>query len=171
MIASSLPFGEYISSKTSNANRNLGLILRTFTFMDKEMFLNLYKSLVRPHLEYAISVWSPLYIYKKRCDSYETVQRRAPRSLSSLKNKTCTDRLKFLGFPTLEYGRDRADMTQVYKVMNDIDKIDRNKMFTMADYTGTRGHPLKISIRRFTIFVEISLAIELPMCGMIFLSM
>ena len=43
--------------------------------MDKEMFLNLYKSIVRPHLEYAVTVCSP--IYKKDMIAIENVQRRA----------------------------------------------------------------------------------------------
>ena len=47
-----LNFSEHISSKINKANRNLGLIFRTFTYMDKEMFLNLYKSIVLPHVEY-----------------------------------------------------------------------------------------------------------------------
>ena len=37
IIDTSLSFGENISSKISTANRNLGLIFRTFTFMDKVM--------------------------------------------------------------------------------------------------------------------------------------
>ena len=32
------------------ANRNLGTIKRTFSYLDKAMFLNLYKALVRPLL-------------------------------------------------------------------------------------------------------------------------
>ena len=56
IIDKSLSFGEHVSSKISIANTNLGLIFRTFTFMDKDMFLNLYKSLVRPYLEDATSV-------------------------------------------------------------------------------------------------------------------
>jgi len=44
----------------------------------------LYKSLVRPHLEYANSVWSP---YKKGdVEAIEKVQRRATKLLISLKN-------------------------------------------------------------------------------------
>ena len=53
-----MKFGEHISSKVSKANQILGLIFRTFTYMDRKMFLNLYKSLVRPHVEYATSIWS-----------------------------------------------------------------------------------------------------------------
>ena len=50
----------------------------------------------------------------------------------------------FFGLPTLEYSRDRANMIQAYKIMNNIDndKIDK-KMFTMADYIGTRCHWIK----------------------------
>ena len=46
-----LKFTEHIISKVNKANRNVGLIFRTFTFMDKDMFLNLFKSVVRPHFQ------------------------------------------------------------------------------------------------------------------------
>ena len=50
-IDEKLNFREHITKKVNIANRNLGLIFRSFTYMDKEMFLNLYKSMVRPHIE------------------------------------------------------------------------------------------------------------------------
>ena len=61
IVDQALNFSEHINSKVNKANRNLGMIFRTFTYMDKEIFLNLYKSVVRPHLEYAVTVCSPLY--------------------------------------------------------------------------------------------------------------
>ena len=115
-IDKSLSFGEKISSKIFIANRNLGLIFRTFTITDKDMFLNLTKSLVGPHLEYATSVWSPLY--KKDTIAIENIQRRDTRLLPNFKGKTYPERLKSLGLPSLEYGRDRTDTVQVYKIMN-----------------------------------------------------
>ena len=63
-IDDKLKFREHITQKVNIANRNLGIIFRTFSYMDKYMFLNLYKTLVRPHLEYATQIWS--LIYKKR---------------------------------------------------------------------------------------------------------
>ena len=50
----------------------LGLIKRSFSFMDKEMFLPLYKALIRPHLEYATVVWSPflkkdIFLMNREC--------------------------------------------------------------------------------------------------------
>ena len=60
-IDDKLKFREHITQKVNIAIRNLGIIFRTFSYMDKEMFLNLYKSKVRPHLEYATQIWSPIY--------------------------------------------------------------------------------------------------------------
>ena len=62
IIDKDLKFTEHINSKIKIANTNVGLIFRTFTYLDKDMFLNLYKLLVRP--QYASPVWSP--VYKKR---------------------------------------------------------------------------------------------------------
>ena len=49
-----LLFREHVVKKVALANRNLGMIFKSFTYTDREMFLNLYKSLVR--LEYATHV-------------------------------------------------------------------------------------------------------------------
>ena len=64
-IDSKLKFQTHISTQVKKANQKLGLIKRSFSYMDKEMFLTLYKSLVRPHLEYGNNIWS--VIYKKGC--------------------------------------------------------------------------------------------------------
>ena len=112
----------------SRANQILGLIFRTFTYVDREMFLNLYKSLVRPHVEYATSIWSP--VYKK--------------DIIQIENVTYPEHLKTLGLPTLEYRHDRADMIQVYKILNNIDKVDKDSLFKMSTYQATRGHSQKI---------------------------
>ena len=52
IIDQNLTFRAHITSKVNKANKNLGIIFRTFTYIDQEMFLNLYKSIVRPHLEF-----------------------------------------------------------------------------------------------------------------------
>ena len=96
-----LNFSEHISSKINKANRNLGLIFRIFTYMDKEMFLNLYKSIVRPHVEYAVTVCTPLY--KKDMVAIENVQRRATKLVRTISHLPYQEKLKCLGLPSLEY--------------------------------------------------------------------
>ena len=41
------------------ANRALGFIARNFNYKSTELLLSLYKSIVRPYLEYAVQFWSP----------------------------------------------------------------------------------------------------------------
>ena len=41
------------------ANRILGMIKRTIVSREQDVVLRLYKSLVRPHLEYCVEAWSP----------------------------------------------------------------------------------------------------------------
>ena len=114
------------------------------------MFLNLFKSLIRPILEYATTIWSPMY--KKDAILIENVQRRATRQ--GLKEMSYPERLKILGLPTLEYRRDRADMVQVYKILHGLDKADKDSLFKMATYQQTRGHPLKLFKKRYRLRVR-----------------
>lgn len=145
-VDNKLTFRQHIANKVSTANRNLGIIFRTFTFLDQEMFLSLYKALVRPHLEYASIVWSPMY--KKDRISLENVQRRATRLVGSLKQYPYSERLRRLGLPSLEYRRERADVVEVFKILHNIDLLNKDKLFDMALYRPTRGHPLKLFKRR-----------------------
>jgi len=68
--------------------------------MDKDTFILLYKAMVRPHLEYANSVWCP---YKKGdIEDIEKVQKRATMLVISLKHLPYIDRLQQLKLPTLK---------------------------------------------------------------------
>ena len=94
IMDSSLTFETHIQQKIGKANSMVGLIRRTFTHLDEEIFLYLYKTLVRPHLEYANCVWNPSKL--KLIDALENVQRRATKLVPTLKNLSYEDRLKKL---------------------------------------------------------------------------
>ena len=55
----------------------MGLIRRSFSYLDCEMFKKRYTTLVRPHLEYAQPVWSPHL--RKHIKQLENVQIRATK--------------------------------------------------------------------------------------------
>lgn len=50
LVDNGVKFQKHVYSKIKLANRNVGLIMRTSTYMSEEMFLTLYKALVRPHV-------------------------------------------------------------------------------------------------------------------------
>ena len=54
LVTSDLKVSSQCAKVVKTANRVLGMISRTFTLRSKEVILPLYKSLVRPHLEYCI---------------------------------------------------------------------------------------------------------------------
>jgi len=89
----------------SKANRMLGLISRTIRHKDRSILLSLYKSLVRPHLDYCSSVWNPHYCKDKAL--LERVQHRFTRLFSDLNDLPYEDRLQRLGSWTLEERRNR----------------------------------------------------------------
>ena len=100
-----------------------------------------------PDLEYASTVWSVLY--KKDCISIENVQKRATRMVHSIRRLNYSDRLRELGLPSLQYRRARADLIEVYKILNGIDKCDKNKLFQSQPNQRTRGHSQKLFKHQF----------------------
>ena len=111
------------------------LVRRSFIFMDHD-FRWLYKAIVRPHLEYINSVWSPMR--KKDINTIENMQRRATKMIPGLKDLSYPERLRALKLPTLVYRRLRGDMIETYKVI--MTGSDRS--------TITRGNPYKMYKRR-----------------------
>ena len=140
-----LNFDTHIQQKINKANRVLGIIKRTFSHMDKDIFLKLYKALVRPHLEYANSVWSPNLI--RQSSAIEKVQRRATKLVPGLYNMSYTNRLKLLNLPTLKQRRLRGDLIQTYKIFQEIDDVKVSTIFTTCKYDKTRNPHNKIFIQ------------------------
>ena len=65
------------------ANGVLGQLCRGVGYRDKEVFIGLYKTYVRPHLEYAIQAWCPWTAGDK--EVLEAVQRRAVKAVSNMR--------------------------------------------------------------------------------------
>ena len=81
----SFKFSKHVGLITLRANRILGVIKRSFDYMDQDMLCMLYKTLIRPHLEYANTIWSP--ILQKDKQLLEKVQRRATRIIPELRER------------------------------------------------------------------------------------
>ena len=132
-----LNFNVHISNVVKKGNQMAGLIRRTFTYMDCDMFTKLFKSIVRPHLEYANVVWHPLQ--KGHQELLEGVQRRATKMVDSIRDLDYADRLKYLKLPSIKYRQLRGDLIQTYKIVNELDNIDKNDFFRSSLSTNTRN--------------------------------
>ena len=100
------------------------MIKRTFTCKSEKIIIQLYKSLVRPRLEYCVQAWCPHL--RKEIDLLEKVQRRATRLIYSLHDLPYYDRLKRLKLTTLATRRVRGDLIEVFKIIKGFEEVDSN---------------------------------------------
>jgi len=146
LMDSGLSFDEHILDKVAMANKMLGIIKRNFIDLDKNNFELLYKSMVRCHLEYAVSVWNP---YKKGIISaIENIQKKATKLIRECKGLCYKDRLICLNMPTLKYRRVRGDMIEVYKILHHVYDIDVVPLLKRNLDSRTRGNSLKLKVER-----------------------
>ena len=154
-ISADMKVSEQCGIAAAKANQILGLIRRNIVYKEKELIIPLYKTIVRPHLEYCIQAWRPYR--KKDIDMLERVQRRATKMIPKLRNISYEMRLKECGLTTLETRRLRGDQIEVFKILNGYENIDRNICFTVKEERRTRGHGValakkqcRLDIRKFS---------------------
>ena len=58
-IESNLAWGSHIQSNISKAKQCTGWVKRNVISRNADVMVNIYKSLIRPHLEYCVQLWSP----------------------------------------------------------------------------------------------------------------
>ena len=59
IMQSDLKWNRQCTKAMKTANRVLGMIGRSFSYLNKDTALHLHKTLVRPHLEYCVQAWRP----------------------------------------------------------------------------------------------------------------
>jgi hypothetical protein len=141
LIQDNLKVYEQCNKAANTANRILGMINRTFSYKPRILVNTLYKSLVRPHLDYCSQAWRPHL--RKDIDTLEKVQRRASRMVTEFRGWSYDQRLSSLKWCTLEERRLRGDMIEVFKLLKGFDLVAPN-IFFMKSFTGLRGHEFKL---------------------------
>ena len=107
-------FKQHISNITESAKRMSSWILRTFETRENTPMLTLYKSLVRPLLEYSSPLWSP--IAKGEIQRIEEIQQSFIRKIKGVSHNYHTA-LKQLNLYSLERRRQRYMAIQVWKIL------------------------------------------------------
>ena len=142
-----LNFEKHIEIQTKKARALCGMIMRTFVNKTPSILIPIFKSLIRPVLEYGNVVWHP-YL-RKNINEIEKVQRNFTKNIIGMKNLDYESRLRTLKLPSLEYRRIRGDMIEVYKILyKKYDPLTTHNLFTL-DTNNTRGHKLKLKKFQF----------------------
>ena len=154
-ISADIKVSEQCAIAAAKGHQILGLIRRNIVYKEKELIIPLYKTIVRPHLEYCLQAWRPYR--KKDIDILERVQRRATKMIQKLRNISYEMRLKECGLTTLETRRLRGDQIEVFKILNGYENLDRNIFFSVKEERRTRGHGItlakkqrRLDIRKFS---------------------
>ena len=97
-------------------------VMRVMINKRKDVMVQLYKSLVRPHLEYCVQLWSPTPKHGNwgLILRIEDVQRDFTRQIYGLGHLSYKDRLDTLGLTTLVERRARGDLIETYKIFKRI---------------------------------------------------
>ena len=145
-VDNNLTFEGHINEIVNKANRLVGMISRFITHKDKDIMVPLFKTLVRPVLEYGNAVWSPYLI--KHINLLENIQRRFTKRIIGLSDTDYESRLRVLRLPSLEFRRLRGDMIETFKIILGLyDHSTTSTLFSIVQSSNTRGHPYKLNKR------------------------
>ncbi|KAK4819031.1 hypothetical protein QYF61_024396 [Mycteria americana] len=112
----------------------------------REVILLLYSSLVKPHLEHCIQLWSPQH--RKDMDLLEQVQRRATKMIRGMKHLSYEERLRELGLFSLEKTKLWEDLIAAFQYLKGAYKKDGDRLFEWSVAIGQGEGRFKLDIRK-----------------------
>ena len=131
-ITDNLDWGQHISEITCKATKTLGFLRRSLALAPRHTKEGAYKTLVRPQLEYAATIWHPYN--ETQTAKVEKVQKTAARwTCRRWRNSSSVgDMLDELEWPYLQSRRERSSLTFFYKIHSGTVSLDKDKYLTPA---------------------------------------
>lgn len=147
VITEDLKWETHINCMVKKANSLVYMVKKAFSDKSISLVGKVYRSFIRPKLEYCHSIWNPYY--SKDIELVERVQRRVTKIPTEMKSVTYEERIKLYGIPTLKARRDRGDLIETFKILNgDYHLNPGNDFFIMSSNRHLRGHSKKLSTEK-----------------------
>ena len=103
LFSSDMSFTKHIESICSKARKVTGLLYRRFNKANSDTLLQLYLTMVRPHLKYASPVWNPST--RKQVKKIEDVEKFAMKVVTRRWDAGYQELLNMVNIPSIESRR------------------------------------------------------------------
>jgi hypothetical protein len=122
LVSKNLDWNDHITSSINKANACTAWVIRSVISRESEVMLQIYKSMIRPHVEYCVQLWSPLPSHGNwgLILALEHIQRKFTRLIDGIGLLPYKTRLEKLGLTTLLERRTRGDLIETFKIINGI---------------------------------------------------
>jgi hypothetical protein len=144
-VSSNFSFSYHCNHICSKASSRVGIIHRAFSCRNRVFMRKMFISYVRPILEYASEVWSPLNI--DDIDKIERIQRRYTKRIVGLSHLSYAERLVNCDLEPLELRRLHADLIMTFKIVKGVVDLNFDDFFSYAPVS-SRGNSLKLYPKR-----------------------
>ena len=121
-----------INACISKANQMIAWVTRNTVLRDIYVMRSIYKTVIRPHLEYCVQLWSPTASHGNWTNiiKIENVQRRFTRLIDGIGTLPYSERLEALKLTTLAERRIRGDLIETFKIINGLVNYGQNLFST-----------------------------------------
>ena len=132
-ITNNFTWTTHIDISIKKAHSVMAWIMRVIIAKKPQIMLQLYKTLVRPHLEYCVQLWNPRPRHGNWgiINKIEDVQRQFTRQIDGFGELTYRERLSQLNLTTLIERRARGDLIETFKILSGIANYGR-EMFRVS---------------------------------------
>ena len=122
LVSENWKWDQHISSIVKKATSMSAWVLRTVISRSPEVMLQIFKTFIRPHLEYCVQLWSPLPTHGNwgMIMAIENVQRQFTRAIHGIGLLPYKIRLQKLGLTTLLERRARGDLIETFRILSGI---------------------------------------------------
>ena len=139
-----LTWNTHVKQVTNKANKIKCFLQRNLKYCPTTIKVNCYKSLVRPVIEYAATVWAPYT--QNNINAIEAVQRRAARFVYNNYSTyaSVSNMITNLGWNTLHNRRNELRLILLFKIVHQLVDINTYDMLALCPSNyDTRGHHLR----------------------------
>ena len=142
LITDDLDFEQHCRNLAHKGHFIANSIFSAFQTRSTEFLTQMFKTYVRPTLEYATEVWSPIEIGD--IDLIERVQRRFTKRIPSVRHLPYPERLRELDLVSLEERRIKADLIQMFKMSKGMSFLKFDDLFERVSERARLRYPNRV---------------------------